>query len=114
MLVQVADAVRTVLRSYDLIIRYGGDEFLCAVSGRDMEDVTQRLALVNEALSKASEHGSVTAGTAMLQAGDTPEDLVDRADAALYHERQQHRSAASETPSTAKGGGSKTTRRISR
>ena len=77
-----------VLRSYDLVIRYGGDEFVCAISGLTSATATERLALVNHALADAPEHGSVTVGLADLRPVDSVEDLVARADAALYHQRQ--------------------------
>ena len=54
----------------------------------NMAETTERLALITAALADASEHGSVTVGLAQLQPGDSPEDLVARADAALYRERQ--------------------------
>jgi diguanylate cyclase (GGDEF)-like protein len=88
MLLEVADACRANLRSGDLIIRYGGDEFVCAISGLDLAGATKRLAPIKEAVTKASEHGSVTVGLAELQPGDSRETLVARADAALYRERQ--------------------------
>jgi diguanylate cyclase (GGDEF)-like protein len=88
MLLKVADTVRAKLRSHDLIIRYGGDEFVCACSGLNMVDAASRLALVNAALAEVAGRGSVTVGLAELQPNDSPEDLVARADAALYRERQ--------------------------
>ncbi|MDQ6617657.1 MAG: diguanylate cyclase [Actinomycetota bacterium] len=88
MLVEVADAFRASLRSYDLIIRYGGDEFVCAMSGQTMVDATARVALVHIALEEAPEHGSVTVGLAELQPDDSAETLLDRADAELYRQRQ--------------------------
>ena len=91
MLLEVAKTLAAKLRSYDLIIRYGGDEFVCALAGLNMADATKRLALVNAALAGAAEPGSVTVGLAELQADESPEDLVARADAALYRERQQKR-----------------------
>jgi diguanylate cyclase (GGDEF)-like protein/PAS domain S-box-containing protein len=91
MLLEVANTLRATLRSYDLIIRYGGDEFVCVISGLNMADATNRLALVNAALAEAPEHGSVTVGLAKLRADDSPEDFVARADAALYRERHQQR-----------------------
>ena len=92
MLIEVANIFRAKLRSHDLIIRYGGDEFVCAISGLDMADATKWLALVNTALQEANEQGSVTVGLAELQPDDSPEDLVARADAALYRQRQEQRS----------------------
>ncbi len=38
LLVAVADRLRTELRSYDLIYRLGGDEFLILIPGADLED----------------------------------------------------------------------------
>jgi diguanylate cyclase (GGDEF)-like protein len=51
-LVEVAETVKAQARPYDLIIRYGGDEFLCAFSGLQATDVTSRLALVNATWQK--------------------------------------------------------------
>ncbi|MBA2695858.1 MAG: GGDEF domain-containing protein, partial [Actinobacteria bacterium] len=33
LLQHVADALRSRLRSYDLVVRYGGDEFICVMPG---------------------------------------------------------------------------------
>jgi diguanylate cyclase (GGDEF)-like protein len=91
MLVQVADTLRANLRAYDPIVRYGGDEFVCAIAGLNMADGTYRLALINAALAEASEHASVTVGLAELQPNDSLTELVARADAALYQTRQHQR-----------------------
>ena len=88
MLLSVADTFRAKLRSYDLIIRYGGDEFVCAMSGLTMAAASERFALVNALLAEAPEHGSVTVGLAELRPDDSAEDLVGRADAALYRQRE--------------------------
>ena len=92
MLLSVADTFRANLRSYDLIIRYGGDEFVCAMSGLSIADASERLALVNALLAEAPEHGSVTVGLAELRPDDSAEDLVGRADAELYRQREVARS----------------------
>jgi diguanylate cyclase (GGDEF)-like protein len=89
MLLEVANTLRATLRSYDLVFRYGGDEFVCAIAGLNLADATTRLALVNAALAEAPEYGSVMVGFAELQPDDGPHGLVARADNALYREREQ-------------------------
>jgi diguanylate cyclase (GGDEF)-like protein len=91
MLQQVVDAIRGAVRSFDLIIRYGGDEFVCAFPGITVAEVAKRVATIDAALSRASEPGSVTAGFAELATDDSPDELIDRADADLYRVREQQR-----------------------
>lgn len=88
LLCAVADALRAKLRAHDLIIRYGGDEFVCVVSGLNAAAAATRLGLVNIALEALPEPASVTIGLAELAAGDGAADLIARADAALYAARQ--------------------------
>ena len=88
-----ADAIKSQLRSYDLIVRFGGDEFLCAVTDVPIAEAAKRFSRVNADLT-ATRQASVTVGLAEFQADDSLEDLVARADRALYRERQRLRSAA--------------------
>jgi diguanylate cyclase (GGDEF)-like protein len=90
-LLNVADALRATLRSHDLVIRYGGDEFACVIAGLSAGDAAARLALVNTALAEAPKPASITVGVAELQPNDSIEDLLARADAALYRERPPQR-----------------------
>lgn len=91
LLLEVASVFKGRLRSHDLIIRYGGDEFVCAISGMDLAGASERLAAVNGALAETTEQGSVTVGLTELEPDDTPEELVARADAALYRQRLEQR-----------------------
>ena len=85
---EVAHALRSSLRVYDLVIRYGGDEFVCAISGLTMAAAKKRLARVNVELGRGVHHRSVTVGLAQLQQQDDSVDsLVARADTALYEAR---------------------------
>ncbi|RYV51418.1 GGDEF domain-containing protein [Pengzhenrongella frigida] len=91
MLREVAETLRASLRPYDLVIRYGGDEFICVLSGMDLLAAAARLSIVNTTLANADEPGSVTIGLAELQPGEPVDQLVARADAALLKERQRRR-----------------------
>ena len=68
-------------------MRYGGDEFLCGLADVSLGDAAERFKLVNLDLA-LTRQASVTAGLAELSAGDRLEDLIRRADEALYAERR--------------------------
>ena len=89
LLVAVADSLRRCLRSYDLIMRYGGDEFMCALPDADTEDVRRRFVDVSSALAEGPIKGSITVGFAELEDDDTAEDLIRRADADLLARRSR-------------------------
>jgi diguanylate cyclase (GGDEF)-like protein len=79
----VAAAIRSNLRSYDPIVRFGGDEFVCALSESDLDAARRRFEGIAETLAQAVESGSISVGLAPLRADDSLEGLVARADAAL-------------------------------
>lgn len=83
----VVHAIKARLRSYDLIVRYGGDEFLCAMTDLNLVDAVARLAEANVQLSELPSPASFTAGSTQMEHGDTLEGLIARADAALYLQR---------------------------
>jgi diguanylate cyclase (GGDEF)-like protein len=88
-----ADSLRAHLRSYDLIIRFGGDEFLCGLPDVTMDEAAKRFSLVNADLA-ATRQMSVSVGLAAPAAGDTLEDLIGRADEDMYGQRRGRRTGA--------------------
>jgi len=89
---EVASAIRAHVRSYDLIVRFGGDEFVCGLPDVTLTEADNRFALVNARLAAAS-HGSVSFGLTELQQDDDLQSLVARADEAMYEQRQALRSS---------------------
>ena len=90
----VAVALRSGLRSYDLVVRYGGDEFICALPGTDIEGARRRFEEVVRNLTERSPAASVSVGLAALEDPDALDELIARADVALYAGRRGARGQA--------------------
>jgi diguanylate cyclase (GGDEF)-like protein len=80
----VATAITSALREYDVAVRWGGDEFVCALSDTSIDVATERMAEIQHALAARPGGPSISYGLAELTATDSVDTLVARADAALY------------------------------
>jgi diguanylate cyclase len=83
LLSSVAESITHDLRSYDVVCRFGGDEFLCSLTGPDADGARKRFQQIGERLSNAASGASITVGFAERNPDDTVDALVGRADAAL-------------------------------
>jgi diguanylate cyclase (GGDEF)-like protein len=97
-LVTVVQRISSTLRSYDLVGRYGGEEFLIIAPGCDLE-VTQKLAhrirsaVGDEPIDLGNERATVTLsmGVTLGTAESDPEFLVAAADSAMYEAKRNGR-----------------------
>lgn len=87
----VVGLVTNEFRSYDLMFRFGGDEFVCSFSGAGLEEIGRRFARVGVALEQARPGASVSVGVSQRRAEDTIEALLDRADAQMIATRRCRR-----------------------
>ncbi len=78
----LVEHMRTHLRSYDPVMRYGGDEFVVGLGGMSTDEATRRFAMIDRALRNEVGVG-ITVGIAALEPEETLESLTERADAAL-------------------------------
>jgi diguanylate cyclase (GGDEF)-like protein/PAS domain S-box-containing protein len=96
-IITFASLLKTMCRSGDLVARYGGEEFaiLCAdctnaAAARKAETIRKALAEVKHQ-NLGDQAITASFGVTELQAGDTPETMLRRADRALLQAKDQGR-----------------------
>lgn len=94
-LIQLANIAKQSIRSYDIIGRWGGEEFLvlCPESTlQEAQQVAQRIRthIKNAHFSTNTIH-TISIGVAMMREEDTPNTLIARADKALYRAKDEGR-----------------------
>jgi diguanylate cyclase (GGDEF)-like protein len=87
----VGETIRNNLRTYDVIVRYGGDEFLCAMSNVGRDTAVERMSAVAATLSRAEIGYSITFGLAEFHPDEGLQELIARADADLLAVRRSRR-----------------------
>ena len=85
----LVEALRSRLRPYDPVVRWGGDEFVCAVSDTTVEVAGDRFDEALYVLAESQPGAAISVGLAALRDGDTLETLVDRADQVLLQDRRK-------------------------
>jgi diguanylate cyclase (GGDEF)-like protein len=83
-----ADLIRSHFRPYDLLVRMGGDEFAVGLAGLTTGECAERLKLANLDLT-LNDLAPVTFGLAESEPKDSLEELIERADASLYRDRER-------------------------
>ena len=102
-LIAAARLLETVARPGDLVARYGGEEIALLLAGPSASDARARTALALDRIAPAYEYQelgvtkhvnfSFSGGVTVWVRGDTTEDIIKRADEALYDakHRGKHR-----------------------
>ncbi len=84
----VSRAIMQHLRSYDVIVRFGGDEFVCSLSGQDAAGARQRFEQIAAQLASDANGATFTVGIAERQPEETLEEMIERADTAMIGGRR--------------------------
>lgn len=75
--------LRSHMRSYDLIVRLGGDEFLCVLSDISPAIAVERFSAIQAELAEDDSAPRIRVGVAQLMPHDTAAELIERADGEL-------------------------------
>ena len=103
-LCMVTSTLRNAVRTSDTIGRWGGEEFIAILY--DVQDTEKSLHAVGEKIRSLIERSrldlddqslsvTVSVGATFLQAGDTPESFLERADKLMYASKQAGRNRVS-------------------
>ncbi len=102
LLKDVARALQAGVRPYDRVSRFGGDEFVLLLPETQVQlgvEIAERLRRAVAAIDLACEnhaatgHPAISFGLAELRGSESWEDLVNRADQALYKAKKSGRNA---------------------
>jgi diguanylate cyclase (GGDEF)-like protein len=85
---KVTAALRATLRSYDVIMRLGGDEFLFSLPGADMATAELRANEFGVILAEEAPGGSASVGFSELRGNDTLDEIISRAEIELVKSRR--------------------------
>jgi diguanylate cyclase (GGDEF)-like protein len=93
---EVAQVLRTVIRPYDICVRYAGDEFIVVLAGCGREEAEHKRvelqhaveAIVFDPLPEKLVPLSISAGAAVFpHDGDSYESLLAKADSRMYRDK---------------------------
>ncbi|HEX5925275.1 MAG TPA: GGDEF domain-containing protein, partial [Baekduia sp.] len=87
----VAHSITEDLRSYDVVMRFGGDEFVCTLTGPDAAGAHERFAQIAARLGAVSDGQTISIGVAERQPHESLETLIARADGIMLEARKHAR-----------------------
>jgi diguanylate cyclase (GGDEF)-like protein len=90
LLVQVSDILKECSRDQDLVVRYGGEEFLLVLPSTNLESAQILVDRIRSAIKEQTEV-TFSAGIAMHSEQLTFDQLVEKADACLYTAKTEGR-----------------------
>lgn len=95
-LVKVSRAIKGMIRKYDCLVRYGGDEFVLLLPGTDLENARQLKKRILEKIARIKPSQgllpfaiSAAIGLTEFSPGQSLETLLENADSQMYREKKK-------------------------
>jgi diguanylate cyclase (GGDEF)-like protein len=88
---KVAYVVKTHIRSTDIFGRWGGEEFIVILPETPFSGAIVAAEKIRREIEKANINGlhvTVSVGVTSFNKGDSPEEIVKRADEAMYEAKR--------------------------
>lgn len=107
----VGAIIRSAVRVFDVCARYGGDEFAILMPSTDHASAASCAERIRRRVSEHRGNSlapvlpslTMSVGVAVIEAGDTPAELILRADRALYQAKAAGKNCVRVHPSAAPG-----------
>jgi diguanylate cyclase (GGDEF)-like protein len=82
----IADSLRSVLRSEDIAVRTGGDEFVVLLPDADRGEAVKVAYRLRQRIAALGDHGAggLSSGIAVWRRGTDPDEILREADEELY------------------------------
>ena len=98
---EVGKTLRACVRESDVVVRYGGDEFVVVLPGIPADNFARKLRVIADALSRVAlpgySHMGITASVGgVLAAGRTVDEAIRAADKLMYRAKQRKDSVVTE------------------
>jgi len=94
-LVTIAQLLQQQIRETDFLARYGGEEFIMLASGADLTAARELAEKLRQAVATCGFHFrndsvpiTISCGISEFRNNDTPEQVFERADKAMYRAKQ--------------------------
>ena len=91
----VARVLEANVRSYDQVVRWGGEEFLVILSNVGLDDAQELAERIRSAVAASQDSAvgsfTISLGVGSWQSNETEEELLHRTDCALYQAKERGR-----------------------
>jgi len=96
LLAAAGTALHRSLRRYDLVVRWGAEEFVCAIPGKSSPAAAARIGEIATSLERDFPGAVMSPGHSQLEEGDTLDEVVQRA----RRDSSRHRAPAQTADTT--------------